>query len=404
MTNKPDARVGLATYEAGFGADWGRKVRDDIEGNAVELGLTPKEDKWAVDNFELKEGGGMNTAGVGGPFTGRGFGLMVIDDPIKNIEEALSITYRDRLWDWFTRVAMTRLEPGASVVGLMQRWHNDDLFGRIEREWPGVWQVIKMKMIAEGDDVLGRRVGQVLWPERYGDAACVKIKEAVGEDAWNAQYQQRPESNAGDCFFDVTVLDRLISEGVKPGPYIGKYFPGRRYAAGIDAAGEGADRHSLTVKDCVSGLHVVQYASREAVDIFAMKAFKILEDFNFPLLGIEANGVGLAMTTVFKGLGYRKFVYQDDKREKVGIMSTGTLRLQWLVNYSLALKNGTATPSTRDGIMEHYSFVKMNKGQPDHLPGAFSDQVMSAVWAEYTAHQTPIWSGNINPVSRMVRI
>ena len=109
-----------------------------------------------------------------------------------------------------------------------------------------------------------------------------------------------------------------------------------------------------------------------------------------PLLGIESNGVGLAMTTLFKGLGYTSFVYQDEKCEKVGIASNASLRMQWLVNYSLAVKNGTATPTTKDQIEEHLNFVKRNKGQPDHLPGARSDQVMSAVWAEYTASMVPI--------------
>lgn len=354
---------------------------------------------WATDDFGLLlpdpqregktiKGGGMNTAGVGGPFTGRGFNCLLIDDPTKNIAEAMSPTYRDATWDWFTRVAMTRLEPGASVIGLMQRWHSDDLFGRIEREQHGAWTVIKMPMLARQDDCLGRKVGEPLWPERYPLKECLKIRDSVGEDGWNAQYQQDPETNAGECWFDVSVLNTLLEAGAKKGPYVGKYFAGRHYAAGIDAAGEGADRHSLTIKDCVTGLHVVQLASMDTVDVFAMTAFKHLKDFNNPLLAIEANGVGLAMTNVFKGLGYTNFIYQDEKRTKIGVMSTGVLRIQWLVNYSLAVKNGTATPSTKDQIAEHLTFVRREKGQPDHLSGAHSDQVMSAVWAEYAASQT----------------
>ncbi len=401
LANHPERRVGLATYEAGFAADWGRKVRDDIEANQKEMGLSPNKDKWAVDSFELMTGGGMNTAGVGGPFTGRGFHLLLIDDPIKNIEDALSPTMRDKVFDWFTRVAMTRLEPGGSVIGLMQRWHNDDLFGRIEREFGDIWTVVRMPMVAEEGDVLGRQVGEPLWPERYPLEECMKIKAAVMDDAWNSQYQQRPELNAGECWFDTGVLNTLY-QGSKPGPAIGKYFAGRHYAAGIDCAGEGADRHSLTVKDCVTGLHVVQYASMEPVDIFALKVFNILKEFNEPSLGIEANGVGLAMTTVFKGLGYSNFVYQDEKREKVGIVSGSSNRWMWLVNYSMAVKNGTATPSTRDQIEEHLNFVKRAKGPPSALAGAHDDQVMSAVWAEYTASQVSV-GGKYMAVDTMKR-
>lgn len=58
----------------------------------------------------------MSTAGVGGPFTGKGGHVLIVDDPIKNPEEARSPARRQQIWDWFLAVALTRLEPQGVVI------------------------------------------------------------------------------------------------------------------------------------------------------------------------------------------------------------------------------------------------------------------------------------------------
>ena len=72
----------------------------------------------------------MVTVGFGGPLTGRGADLLLIDDPIKNRADANSQVQRDHLYDWWTSTARTRLEPGGSIIVIMTRWHDDDIFGR----------------------------------------------------------------------------------------------------------------------------------------------------------------------------------------------------------------------------------------------------------------------------------
>ena len=84
---------------------------------------------------------GMTTAGVGGAITGRGADLLIIDDPVKSVEDAESQTYRDRAWEWWRGVALTRLEPGGAVILVMTRWHEDDLAGRILQEDASGWRV-----------------------------------------------------------------------------------------------------------------------------------------------------------------------------------------------------------------------------------------------------------------------
>lgn len=203
----PDRKVGLASYEADFAAEWGHLVREAIREHAgwLDVRLDPNFSNRAA--WFTTAGGGMFTAGVGGPFTGRGFDLLIIDDPIKNAVEAASPTVRDRLWSWFTSTAYTRLEPGAAVAVLQTRWHEDDLVGRLlraQQEGGDVWRVIDLPAIAEPTverpDPLGRSEGEPLWAARYDAEALARIRAAVGSSVWSALYQGRPVPADGSVF------------------------------------------------------------------------------------------------------------------------------------------------------------------------------------------------------------
>jgi len=115
----PGGHVGIVTYEANFSASWGRKVRDDIEEYGGDYGLAVRRDSRSISDFHLTNGSNVFCTGVGGPLTGRGFHLLVIDDPIKNAEEAASPTIREKHWDWWQSTASTRIEPGGGVVLMM---------------------------------------------------------------------------------------------------------------------------------------------------------------------------------------------------------------------------------------------------------------------------------------------
>jgi predicted phage terminase large subunit-like protein len=134
----------------------------------------------------------MIAAGLGGPITGRGAHILLIDDYIKEIKEALSPSYRDYVWNWFTTVAYTRLEPGGSCVIIATRWHSDDLIGRILTNFPGQWNYIEFPALATEDDILGRVPGEALFPERYPIEELQDKKELLGSIFFEALYQQRP--------------------------------------------------------------------------------------------------------------------------------------------------------------------------------------------------------------------
>jgi hypothetical protein len=147
----------------------------------------------AADNWEIeKYGGGMTTSGIGGALTGRGAHLLIIDDPVKNAEESMSPTIREKHWEWWQSTASSRIEPGGSALVMMTRWHPEDLAGRILIETPGEWEVVSLPAIAECDDPMGREPGEALWPQRWPVSELRKTENSIDRYWWNALYMQRP--------------------------------------------------------------------------------------------------------------------------------------------------------------------------------------------------------------------
>jgi len=216
LGRNPDKKVVQVSYGAELAEDFSRQVRSVIEGPEFQVifgktslrALTEDGAAVSVDPERRKlqswdiggRRGGLTAVGVGGALTGRGADLLIIDDPIKNSEEADSEVMRDKVWDFYTSVAYTRLHKGAAVIVMCTRWHEDDLVGRILEQNPGNWTVINLPAFAEDNDPLKRPVGEPLWPERFDAVALNDTKSVLTPRQWNALYQQRPTSAEGDVF------------------------------------------------------------------------------------------------------------------------------------------------------------------------------------------------------------
>ena len=200
----PDKRVILASYESTFAASWGAAARDVLlELGPDVFGITVDDNTQAKDNWKIANHlGGMMTAGAGGPITGKGADLFIIDDPIKNQDDALSAVQQEKIWDWYRSVALTRLAPNAAIIIIMTRWAHNDLVGQLftqQAEGMGdIWHRAILPALAEDNDPLGREPGGALWPSQYDEKYLKRIQDIQGSFWFGAMYQQKPVPRGGD--------------------------------------------------------------------------------------------------------------------------------------------------------------------------------------------------------------
>lgn len=237
LGRNPDHYVVSAAYAQELADDFGRKVKNQIEDRSftgIFPGVTLAGDSRAAKRFHiqdwqggyehgLKQNGAFYAVGVGGPLTGRGAHLLLIDDPVKNREEAESELIRKKTKDWYTSTAYTRLMPGGRVVIIQTRWHEDDLSGWLlaEHKHEG-WEVLDLPAISEA--------GKALWPEQYDIPTLEKIKLAIGPRDWSALYQQRPTPDEGDYF----KIDWFRPVAKLPDPKTLRVYGGSDYAVTAD--------------------------------------------------------------------------------------------------------------------------------------------------------------------------
>lgn len=168
----------------------GSNVRTDIKGYLRN-----------VDIFEMVGRKGFYKAvGVGGSLTGTPVDIAIIDDPVKDANEANSVTYRQRVWDWYNTVLTTRLHNHSKQLFIMTRWHEDDLAGRILKSEPQDWTVLAIPAICEVENDGGmssRKIGEALWPSHHSIQKLHKQKSRAPRE-FNALYQQHPTVEGGN--------------------------------------------------------------------------------------------------------------------------------------------------------------------------------------------------------------
>lgn len=205
----PEKWVGINSYAAELAYTFSRAAKD----NYTYTGGSIKGNARSVRHWETGRGGGMWAAGVGGPITGKGFHLGIIDDPIKNAEEASSELIRRKQKDWFGSTFSTREEPDAAIIIIQTRWHEDDLSGYVlslENEEPEHWHVVHFEAIKEKDqpeypetctiEPDNRKEGEALSPLRYPLAKLKKFLNRIGSYFFGALFQQRPKPHEGNIF------------------------------------------------------------------------------------------------------------------------------------------------------------------------------------------------------------
>lgn len=230
IQREPDRLNAYVSYAQQFANGQSRRIRH----MAIEAGVRLADDAAAVQDWRTPQNGGLVATGIEGPLTGRGVtGVMVIDDPIKGREEAESKLQRDKVWDWFSDVANTRLEPGSSCIVIATRWHHDDLIGRLETGEFGAWERINLPAVRDPESGLPADEGIALWPEQYPLDALARIRR-VNEFTWASLYQGHPVPRGGQVFVG------------DPARYVEPVIAGARIVLSVDAAGTASTRADFT--------------------------------------------------------------------------------------------------------------------------------------------------------------
>ena len=203
----PDRRCIVACYNDDFAGKFGRRNKTKIEeyGQFIfNISLCKSSDR----DIEIADhNGSIITRGIMSGITGNSGDLIIIDDPVKNRQEADSVTYRERLWEEWQNSIKTRTQAGTKIIIIQTRWHEDDLSGRVIREENNV-EVVNIPVEAEENDILGRNIGDALCPEIGKDNKWLEmfkqsyLTDSVGGGvrAWNALYLGRPTSAEGNIF------------------------------------------------------------------------------------------------------------------------------------------------------------------------------------------------------------
>ena len=201
----PKHRVIEVSYNDDFAKRFIRKNTDKINEYGdifgIKIGNISNANEFILDNNK----GGMLSRGVLGGITGLPCELMVIDDPVKSREDADSETMRNKVWGEWLSAMKSRLAPNAKVILIMTRWHKDDFAGRmIENEESVTVINFPVECITE-TDVLGRKLGDSLFPEIKKDKAWMEsfkrsYQTSEGSRAWNSLYMGKPSNEDGSIF------------------------------------------------------------------------------------------------------------------------------------------------------------------------------------------------------------
>lgn len=302
LVQDPDRRIVLASYSDALARTHARTARNMVRDHGSDahdpltglplpdkLGIALAEDKSAAGNWKLRgHRGGLYSCGVGGSMTGQPADMVIIDDPLKDMQAADSALERQKVIDWWEAVVQTRLAPGAPVIIVQTRWHEEDLAGHVltqDEPLPEAerrWRLVNIPAISEAGvpDALGRPPGVAMVSARgRTQADFERTKDAVGPRVWSALYQGAPTPSGGGLFsqewFDryrIPTVDAAVVRIVSIDPA----ETGRRDEAGLIAAAATADGRVVWTDDWSGRMQSDQWARRAILLALSTGATELL--------------------------------------------------------------------------------------------------------------------------------
>lgn len=332
----PWMEIILASYGISLAEGFSKHVIQLLKDEKYQ-NLFPKThlhpDDQAMSGWRTTQNGGLKPAGVGVGVTGMGAHCLIIDDPFKDRQDADSDTIRNKTWDWFTDVAMTRLAPGGGILIINTRWHDDDLSGRLlammedeesDLEYVDKWDLVNFAAIADEDEYLTpdlhlvnepeegaklvRLAGEALHPARYPLSLLRRMKAMMHPRSWNALYQQKPVPDDGEYFCRDQIIDYDPAHGRADGQaYIACDFAITEKESSdwtVIAVGLHMPNDTVHVDD------IIRFRSGDAFRIVdtiltVFQRYKL----NNPILGVEDGQIWKSISALFFAEARRRGIY-----------------------------------------------------------------------------------------------
>lgn len=196
-------QVMIGSYNETLSTRFSKNVRDSISEAKADIYKPVYSDVFPATKIKRGDGAmnlwsleGQQTSYLAtsptGTATGFGCRLMIIDDLIKNAEEAYNENVKEKHWDWFTNTMLSRGEGNYKIIVIMTRWASDDLAGKVLEYYP-TEKIVHINMKAVQDD------GSMLCDGVLNAESCMEKKQLMGLDIWSANYQQEPIDIKGGC-------------------------------------------------------------------------------------------------------------------------------------------------------------------------------------------------------------
>ena len=212
LGKNPIEKIMTGSYNTTLSTTFAKNVRNDIQEIKADADRIVYSD--IFPNIRIKRGdasmdmwsleGSYNNylaTSPGGTATGFGASILIIDDIIKNAEEAYNENTKAKHWDWFTNTMLSRLEEGGKIIIIMTRWASDDLAGRAIEHFGDKAKVITMKALQDDGSML---CDDVLSYDSYMEKC-----RAMGEDIASANYQQIPIDLKGVLYSNIKTYERV---------------------------------------------------------------------------------------------------------------------------------------------------------------------------------------------------
>ena len=310
LGNRPDTKIMVASYNETLATQFSKQVRDQIQTQYVK-GERPTH-SLIFPNCRIKRGdGAMNlwalegqdanylASSPDGTMTGMGADLIIIDDLVKNPEEALNVNHTNKLWNWVINNTQQRFDSGqAKYILIMTPWSELDVMARAKRDWSDVYKMRHVELPAADEE------GNLLCEEILDHKGIEQKRLTMSPEIFQANYFMRLIDASDRLYPRFSTYDTLPTDTYGNSLFDGVY-------AYCDTADTGDDYLCLIIygiyQDRAYVLDV--YYTQDAMEITERKTAQLLAKHEVNVFYPESNnggrGFARAVSRELKGYKWR---------------------------------------------------------------------------------------------------